>query len=50
MHHLTPDAGHDETALLQAFDRNCPRIREAAAKIYGSGRKGGSYDLHASNF
>lgn len=47
---LMPGATHDEGALLAAFDRNCPRIREAAAKIYGSGRKGGSYDLHASHF
>jgi len=26
------------------------RIRAAAAKIYGSGKKGGSYDLHPSHF
>ena len=50
LHQLMPDAGHDETALLAVFDRNCPRIREAAAKIYGSGKKGGSYDLHPSHF
>ena len=47
---LTPGAAHDEHALLAAFDRNCPRIREAAARIYGSGKKGGSYDLHSSHF
>jgi hypothetical protein len=47
---LTPGAGRDETALLAAFDRNCPRIRAAAARIYGSGKKGGSYDLHPSHF
>ena len=50
LHRLMPGAGHDETALLAAFDRNCPRIREAAARLYGSGKKGGSYDLHPSHF
>jgi hypothetical protein len=45
-----PGTGRDETALLTAFDRNCPRIRAAAAKIYGNGKKGGSYDLHPSHF
>jgi uncharacterized protein DUF1488 len=47
---LMPGTGRDETALLKAFDRNCPRIRAAAAKIYGNGKKGGSYDLHPSHF
>lgn len=47
---LSPDAPNEETALLQTFDRNCTRIRAAAAKLYGSGQKGGSYDLHASHF
>jgi hypothetical protein len=47
---LTPGTARDESALLAAFDRNCPRIRAAAAKIYGSGKKGGSYDLHPSHF
>jgi len=47
---LTPGVTRDEGALLAAFDRNCLRIREAAAKIYGSGKKGGSYDLHPSHF
>jgi hypothetical protein len=47
---LMPGTADNETALLQAFDRNCSRIREAAARIYGSGHKGGSYDLHPSNF
>lgn len=47
---LMPAAANDETALLQAFDSNCSRIRAAAAKVYGSGRKGGSYDLHPSHF
>jgi hypothetical protein len=50
LHRLMPGAGEDETALLAAFDRNCPRIREAAARLYGSGKKGGSYDLHPSHF
>jgi hypothetical protein len=47
---LMPGVGRDENALLTAFDRNYPRIRAAAAKIYGSGKKGGSYDLHPSHF
>ena len=47
---LAPGAARDEGALLAAFDRNCPRIRDAAAKIYGRGKKGGSYDLHSSHF
>lgn len=47
---LMPGAGHDEAALLAAFDRNRPRIREAAARLYGNGKKGGSYDLHPSHF
>ena len=47
---LMPGAGPDEAALLAAFDRNQPRIREAAARLYGNGKKGGSYDLHPSHF
>ena len=47
---LAPGAANNESDLLAAFDRNRPRICEAAAKIYGRGQKGGSYDLHASNF
>lgn len=47
---LSPEAPNNETALLQAFDRHCTRIREAAARLYGNGRKGGSYDLHPSHF
>lgn len=47
---LTPGPARDESALLASFDRNCTRIHEAAAKIYGSGKKGGSYDLHPSHF
>jgi hypothetical protein len=47
---LTPEAGHDAAALLDAFDRNCPRIRAAAAKLYGGGHKGGSYDLLPAHF
>jgi Protein of unknown function (DUF1488) len=47
---LTPGATRDADALLAIFDRNCPRIRAAAAKVYGSGKKGGSYDLHPSHF
>ena len=47
---LTPGAGRDETALLASFDRHAPAIRQAAARLYGSGKKGGSYDLHPSHF
>jgi Protein of unknown function (DUF1488) len=47
---LVPGVANNEAELLAAFDRNRPRIIEAAAKIYGRGQKGGSYDLHASNF
>jgi hypothetical protein len=47
---LMPEAARDETALLAAFDRNCPRIREAAARLYGNGKRGGSYDLHPTHF
>jgi hypothetical protein len=47
---LMPEAAFNEIALLEAFDRNLARIRAAAASLYGSGRKGGSYDLLPSNF
>jgi hypothetical protein len=47
---LVPAAANNEAALLEAFDRNRPRICAAATKIYGNGRKGGSYDLHPSDF
>ena len=47
---LAPGAGRDETALLASFDRNTSRIREAATRLYGSGKKGGSYDLHPTHF
>lgn len=47
---LSPEAPNDEPALLAAFDRHHARIREAAARVYGSGRKGGTYDLHPSHF
>lgn len=47
---LKPGSAVSEAALLDAFDRNRPRICEAAAKLYGNGRKGGSYDLHPSDF
>ncbi len=50
LQHLVPGAGRDETALLAAFDGNRSRIREVAAKIYGSGKTGGSYELHRSHF
>ena len=47
---LMPGAAVNAAALLEAFDRNRPRICEAAARIYGNGRKGGSYDLLPSHF
>jgi hypothetical protein len=47
---LTPGAGRDEAALLASFDRHAPAIRQAAIRLYGSGKKGGSYDLHPSHF
>ena len=47
---LMPEAAFNEIALLEAFDRNLARIRAAAARLYGSGRKGGFYDLLPSNF
>jgi hypothetical protein len=50
LQHLTPGAGRDEAALLASFDRNAPAIRQAATRLYGSGKKGGSYDLHPSHF
>lgn len=50
LQHLTPGAGRDEAALLASFDRHAPAIRQAAIRLYGSGKKGGSYDLHPSHF
>jgi hypothetical protein len=50
LHRLVPGAAGNQEALLEVFDRNRPRICAAAAKIYGNGRKGGSYDLHSSDF
>jgi hypothetical protein len=47
---LTPATGRDAEALLSAFDRNAPRIRTAAARLYGNGGKGSSFDLLASHF
>jgi len=47
---LTPGAGRDEAALLASFDRHAPAIRQAAIRLYGNGKKGGSYDLHPSHF
>ncbi len=47
---LKPGAAGDEGSLLEAFDRNRSQICEAAAKLYGRGRKSGSYDLHRSDF
>jgi hypothetical protein len=47
---LTPKAANNEMALLEAFDRNLARIRAAAVRVYGSGRRGGFYELQPSNF
>jgi hypothetical protein len=47
---LVPGAANNEAELLAIFDRNRPRICEAAARVYGRGQKGRSYDLHPSNF
>jgi hypothetical protein len=49
LQHLVPGAA-TVAALLEAFDRNRARICEAAARLYGRGQKGGSYDLHPSHF
>jgi hypothetical protein len=47
---LKPGTPGNEGALLAAFDSNRSRICDAAARIYGRGRKGGSYDLHPADF
>jgi hypothetical protein len=46
---LMPGAAGNESSLLEAFDRNLARIREAAARIY-RGHKGGSFELNPSDF
>jgi hypothetical protein len=46
---IQPDTQRDETGLLNAFDRNRPRIYETAAKMYRRGNKW-SYDLMAADF
>ena len=46
---LMPGAAGDQTALLDVFDRNRARSREAAARRYGRGRKG-SYDINPNDF
>ena len=45
-----PGAAGNEGALLEAFDRNRTRIREAAVRIYGRANKGGSFELNPSDF
>jgi hypothetical protein len=47
---IAPGTVRSEEALLAAFDRNRPRILEAATKIYGHGRLGISYDLNPADF
>ncbi len=47
---LMPNAAAGEPALLEAFDRNLTRIREAAVRIYGRKNRGGSYELNPSDF
>ena len=46
---IQPDAAADEKGLLAAFDRHRNRICQAAAKVYGRGRKS-FYELDASDF
>ncbi|UQR64336.1 DUF1488 domain-containing protein [Bradyrhizobium sp. C-145] len=46
---IQPDAGHDESGFLHAFDSNRDLICVAAAKVYVRGSRG-SYDLVAANF
>jgi hypothetical protein len=46
---LSPDAGSDETAILQAFDANRVRIMDAARKAY-TGRRTHSFILGADDF
>jgi hypothetical protein len=50
LQHLVPGTPQREDALLAVFDRNRARICEAAAKVYGRGRLGISYDLTPANF
>jgi hypothetical protein len=47
---LAPGTPRREEALLAAFDSNRDRICEAAARAYGHGRLGISYDLTPDNF
>ena len=47
---LAPDTPRHEDALLSVFDKNRVRICEVAAKVYGHGRVGISYDLTPDNF
>lgn len=47
---LMPGAAAGEPALLEAFDRNVARIREAAVRIYGRTNRGGSFELNPSDF
>jgi hypothetical protein len=48
LQHMHPSMAHDEASMLNAFDSNRGRIRAAAAKMYGRGRKG-SYELGAAD-
>ena len=49
LHRIAPDAAADEQGMLAAFDRHRSQICQAAAKVYGRGRKS-FYELDASNF
>ena len=46
---IQPDARHDDSGFLSAFDANRDLICAAAAKIYVRGCRG-SYDLVAADF
>jgi hypothetical protein len=41
---LHPAMARDESAMLDAFDLHCERIRAGASRAYSRGRKG-SYEL-----
>jgi len=47
---LAPGIARHEEALLAAFDSNRLRIYQTAARIYGRGRLGISYDLTPADF
>lgn len=46
--HMSPQATHDESGMLDAFDQHRGQICKAAEKVY-SRRRGGSYTLAAAD-